>query len=616
MSHYTFDAGLLLTLTAQVGIVLTTFGLFRRTGDLRTDILWFLTLRWGVMSALTIAAGLCGVMTAPWLAILSVGLGLSVAIWKRQQLIESWTSIRTFLSERMSGFQSMDTDTRHAFYVGVFLFGLFVLRSIAAVWFYVPYSNDPTNYHLPKLAVWMQTGSIDRMPFDELRAYLPGGLQLIQMWWVVFLHHDLLIEMAGLEFLAFGGIAVYILSRDLGASRPQGGLAALLFTSLPVMMAQSTACMNDIAVGALTLAALRVSIFSPRWCAVSIAVAVVSVGMSIKPTMIYTAPVIGVLLLCRKEKSTPLEPWSLLRFVSLAIPVLAAAYWYLANALEFGNPIYPAGVEFAGWRPFNEAPGLMLVKDLHGAQQSGFSMSSLAMNFSEFFQYRIYDAFAPYSHDSVKQVGWGWCGMGLGLPILVYAARERLIPVRVLVAFGVSFVLTMGALKPDFWNMRFTAWCAALPCIAVALILPAVGPVARRGVLYLALLGTLLNLIGILSLDRLTPNSYRKIATSSWDRRSYSTFSPEAFFEKPLRDETVAFMGVAYPLYAIYGPDFTNRVVPVASSADVKVVMESCGARHLVLGDIVPPWDRAMIKLYVESGYLTKIDENWYMRNP
>lgn len=611
----TLIAGLAATVAAHIGVLLTTYGLFRKTGDTRSDILWFCILRWGVMSAIVILMGLFGTMTAVSLSVLSVGAGILTMALKRKELVSDFEAGRQWCVNRLVERRAMDSDLRTAVSIGAVLAGLLALRTLLAVWFYTPYSNDSTNYHLPKLALWVQTGSIGREPFDDLRSFMPGGFQLIQVWWVAFLHHDLLIEMAGVEFLAFGGMVIYILSRDLGMSRLQGGLAALLFGSLPVMMAQSTSCMNDLAVGALTLAALRFALRNgPRWHDVSMALAAIATAMAIKPTAVYAVPVIGFCFLGKKERDSKggVDP---LRVVTLLIPVLASVYWYLINALEFGNPIYPAGIEIAGWRPFNEAAGVMLVRDLYAGHQTGFSASSLGLNVSEFLQYRLYDAFSPYSHESLKQVGWGWCGMAIGMPALILVVRRGMIPAKVLFAFVASFLLTLGTLKMDVWNMRFVAWCAALPCMAVPIVLPSIGPVARRGVLYLLLFGTAMNLVGITSIDRLVPNNYRKSIAGSWDTRNYTAFgSGGAFLNEPRRGEPVLFMGVAYPLYALYGSDFHRRVIPLASSVDLEHAMDQSGARYLILGTIMPPCERRRIDLYVEAGYLVKMDEYCYVR--
>ena len=86
----------------------------------------------------------------------------------------------------------------------------------------------------------MQKGTLARPDLLDERGYFPAGMQVLQAWWVGFLHHDALIEGAALETLGLSGAAVVALARRLGAARPSALLAASLFATAPAIVIHST----------------------------------------------------------------------------------------------------------------------------------------------------------------------------------------------------------------------------------------------------------------------------------------------------------------------------------------------------------------------------------------
>src|SRR5439155_312253 len=96
--------------------------------------------------------------------------------------------------------------------------------------------------------------STDFVLFLLLRLLLISGFELIETWWVVFLHHDVLIELAGVEFLLLSGAGAYALAREMGWSGKCASRAALLFIMTPGLHLQATSCLNDGPVAALITA--------------------------------------------------------------------------------------------------------------------------------------------------------------------------------------------------------------------------------------------------------------------------------------------------------------------------------------------------------------------------
>src|SRR5204863_2985827 len=108
------------------------------------------------------------------------------------------------------------------------LLGIVALRLLLQVYFFSPHMGDAVAYHLPKLGEWIRAGGFTREMGLHPHTTFPAGFELVEAWWVVFPRHDLLIEMAGVEFLALAFSATYALARWLGWGQRTSFLAATL----------------------------------------------------------------------------------------------------------------------------------------------------------------------------------------------------------------------------------------------------------------------------------------------------------------------------------------------------------------------------------------------------
>src|SRR5262249_31754028 len=134
------------------------------------------------------------------------------------------------------------------------LTAMVAVRLAAQVWLFAPYSGDVLSYHLPKVAEWVRAGHFTREMGVDSHATFPAGFELVETWWVVFLHHDVLIEMAGVEFLSLALAAVVALATEIGLSAPAAGFAGLVYVLTPGFHVQVTSCLNDAPAAALVLA--------------------------------------------------------------------------------------------------------------------------------------------------------------------------------------------------------------------------------------------------------------------------------------------------------------------------------------------------------------------------
>jgi hypothetical protein len=339
----------------------------------------------------------------------------------------------------------------------------------------------------------------------------------------------------------------------------------------------------------------------------------VLLGLSIKPTVVYVLPAAAALMALRPRAPQRDAGIDGARLSLLGVAAMVGAYWYLRNAAEYGNPLYPAGISLFGWMPFNEAPGVILLPGDESRQQTWPAFEGLRINANEFANTRMHDAFVPFNHAAWRQMGWGWFGMGLGLPMMVLALRDRRIHPRLALSVLATVVLTFAVLLPDLWTMRFIAWTSVLPCMSIAATIGALDTIPRRVIGYLLCIALGLNLLGVLFMDGLTPRHLRETLARSWETRSGGDFMNSQDRSEAELESPMVFAGTGYPAYTLYGPELDRRVVPVrfASVGELEHSLRASGARLLVTGNL----DRAArlaLRNAIERGLLAPIDARVY----
>ncbi|MEK7466846.1 MAG: hypothetical protein AAB074_05460 [Planctomycetota bacterium] len=352
---------------------------------------------------------------------------------------------------------------------------LLVVRHLANAWLFVPYTVDEHAYHLPRLVSWVQTGSVARPDMLDLRIYFPASMQVLQSWWVVIPHHDVMVEGAGLEAAFLGAAATAALSRSLGATRAGALLAGLIWACAPIVLVQSCSALNDAAAGAFVLAAAAELAWPKRLDrAVFAASLALLVGAGIKPTVLFTIPALGFLAFLawkrakRAEAPAPVAEVPVApphcRVTAIALLFIAAIggfCWFAANVRAFGNPFFPIVPSATG--------GSQHVGSMPVSMSSGPSFRNMAASTMEIFGSR-YVKFDPLITPTADRTGWGFAIALLGpLALGWLVIREK--PWRAAaVAFAAGILLTLLLVEHDAFNSRFVLWAAALPAAALGAV--------------------------------------------------------------------------------------------------------------------------------------------------
>jgi len=520
--------GLLAMLAANVAVTLGAISITQRlsTGRRSVDAVLLLLVRYVLIAAAVLATGLARCLNPIALGVLALlGLGVWAASGEHRRL------------PRVAM-----PDLGKALWLAA---AVIAGRLLWQVWFLAPYSVDPLSYHLPKMAQWIQQGALLPYPGADVRETFPAGFELLETWWCVFLHHDVLIEMAGLEFLALGSAATAALARAAGLGLRLSAFAALLYAITPAPALHATGCMNDGPVASVMLATLALAALRAHPLLVVTAMAA---GVGLKPTFASVIP--GAALLYFFERRTPLLP---VRVKSCAVTVavlaiLIGSFWYGLNVARFGNPLYPVGS----------------LDTVGRASKSG--VASLGSRINDLVGQAVYDDRDQTTVQFILTSGWGLVMFACGGVALIAMARSNAALRNLAAAFGVTLLLALVLAPSGSFYLRFILFFPALGAIAVAALcerVPAISPLPWAA--------AILCFMSTLRPGDLSGSDLERLMERDWRSRAVEPFQDAVtrtiLCLRGTHDDS---NGVSYRMY---GPGFTNRVVYLESIHSVDDLM-------------------------------------------
>ncbi len=535
-------AGSLCLLAANAGLSIAAWRFSRSlaTGRTAADLLLFLLVRLLLISAVVIGFGHAGLLRP-----LPLGLGGLVAL--------------AFLLRPgvFAGFPVQGPPLSRPWKVLVLLVAL---RLLLQVWIFSPYVNDTLAYHLPKVAAWTQAGALTTDLGPDLRGWFPSGFELVETWWTLFLHHDVLIEVAGLEFLLLGVLAAAALAEGLGLGPAGAAKAGILYGLVPGIQIGATSCLNDAPAAAVIVALFALARLRASWMLV---LGTLAFGVGIKATVLFAAP--GVALLSFLERRGPRvgSPPRRTAVPYLIVALLVGGYWYARNAWLHSNPVYPMGA--AG---FLDDRGMQV-------QQVLPNPAGLLQNLRSFARSRLND---PYPPGPMLQyiAGWGALAVAAGLPGLLKACQARPEFRRLAASFGLSLGCVLLMVIPDRWNLRFILFFPALLMPAALLLADAWPPVRR-----LLAAALLIQILGTMIPEEFGVGSIGERMAMPW-RTRWSTL----IVHDPWSTEVIAAGPNARRTYLLYRPDYGRRVETILAEDPETLVrrMKAAGAGTLHAG--------------------------------
>ncbi len=566
-------------------------------------------------SLFVLAMGLIGMLERNIMAGVSIASSVLLFLFFRIPIASSVQKIRNDLTDVWKSCVHHPYLTA-GFVVVALLVGL---RMLAHVWILSPYIWDTMSYQLPKVAEWVQYQKLAALATPVARSFWPANFELFQTWFVLFFHHDFLIEAAGLPFYLLAIAGVYSCGRSLDFSVRWSAFLSLIFALTPAVLMNAVSCKNDIAVTSIYLFILALLLDYRRngdrlFEHFVLIAAGFLLALGTKPTIVFVLPGLCLIGFWCIWGRTVVSPETEVRrntltaagFV-LTASLLLGIYWYARNYAMFDNPFHPTDFRIAGNLVFGDGHG--------EGQQGAFKWDSLLLNFQDLIEKKIFDRGEPYTADLGNMTGWGWfifsCGLAAGLPALIMRADFRWLTA----GFLLSLASLFGFVQPDPWNMRFASWFPALFIMGFGIVASRMKrPIIRRSLIFLAVTSSLLNFMACISPGYMSPGEWKAgAATSVWKRAVIPDDLADALRRIPPGETLACFTHGTAQVYPLYGPDYSRKINYLERKRDMDPVaeMKRTGVRYLLFLDVNGAWSRYMDS-YVGKGLLKHIKNNLY----
>ena len=114
-----------------------------------------------------------------------------------------------------------------------------------------PLNYDSMTYHLPMIANWLQHGTLAMYATNTYRQIIfPVNAEILQMFHVIFIQNDSIVELVQLESFLVCYVGVYVISRKAGMSKGWSLNASCILLTVPMALLQSCTTQNDLVVAA------------------------------------------------------------------------------------------------------------------------------------------------------------------------------------------------------------------------------------------------------------------------------------------------------------------------------------------------------------------------------
>ncbi|MBI1372113.1 MAG: hypothetical protein GC159_05050 [Phycisphaera sp.] len=565
---------------------------------LAVALTWALLLRVRPMALLpAVIVTLYVVVAQAWVLVTGLVGRLNVVAWRFTAaglvfaLIIAWGVGSPYLRGELTRWRARLDRTRRT--LGAWRVTLLALLAVsmliwiaAAGWMIGPWLPDVQSYHLLTPGDWVADGAITQRDWPDVRCYWPAGNGLLMAWWMAPLHALRGAVLVGVAWSALTLAAAWALARQMGATVRVAWAAVLLAMCVPIVWAQGTIALNDMATAALALVAVAaVAGRHVRPAHVVLALAAIAVGLGVKASMLLLAPpivVAAVFRWLRHRRPAGVDPAAssarrALLVTTLVLTAAIGSVWYVRNVavLPQHNPLYPAPLNILGHTVFEGHP--------HFSRQHGhFSVKQFTGNAFDIFYSKGWDRTGPRGGQTPNSTGFGLLAMAIGWPamlaLLVFAPRAR--PAILIVI--VMMLLLMAGVEDDPWAGRFFAFVPITLVVCIAVVTPRLftprgrTPTAARQMpllLWYALLASAaLWSVGVAVRDSAPP-----IAWSVWKLQGVGDISlstmmighPNGYLHDAAKvvppDATLAVVVPAarpyVPIAGLHGPGVTRRFV-------------------------------------------------------
>lgn len=460
---------------------------------------------------------------------------------------------------------------------------------------------DGLTFHAFRVDVWVRAGGLVHTPTDGVFGAwpveadaAPGGVDLLGALGTTVLGRSTLADLVQLPFAALGGLAVVLVARAIGIDRARSLAAGALLCATPAVVAQLNTTYTDVAMGACVLAAFaplatwvaegqvraNVQLARTLLCATALGLALGAGSFGLVPLALAAVALVVLALVQHLDTE---QAGRLV--VAFAVPiVLLGSFWYLRNAVTYGNPVYPSPLSVAGLVLVDAPPEAAATDAFAGGIAGSPDVEAMLRSWISEPGRVAYD----------EQEG----GLGLAWPWLMVPAL-LLVPWRMFDrrgaalfgAFGLPVALT-ALFAPVPWWARCTIALTGLGALAVVELHRRLGRSAGRllgGAVVAAVLLSTVVAHRHLTFD----GSDRPVgevlaaSVSGPERRELGAFSWEAFAvlqEVPAGAVVAVHPSLHVQPHAVIGDELERDLVHVGTpddAPDLAELLVAAGADHL-----------------------------------
>jgi len=292
--------------------------------------------------------------------------------------------------------------------------------------------------------------------------------------------------------------------------------------------------------------------------------------------------------------------------VLLGGAAILALYWYVQNALEFGNPFFPTTFQIFGQSITSKGANI--------GQQGTFSWASLFLSLRDLVEVKLFSV-STYTPDLTQMTGWGFFVLCCGLPACICAVISNRAFRIIVGCFLLSLASLFGWVANDPWNLRFALWFAGVFPIGFGMFIDSVAFQPLKSFwIAMATVCLVLDLIGVWG------SGYRKADWIANIGHPLSTRTMRRQFGYTEIDliphgVTLGYCGdEGSPLYVMIGPEFSHRLVylPLTNTTELSCIMRT---EHIKYFCMCSDQSRQMpgIEEEVRAGHLKQLGRHVFV---
>lgn len=250
---------------------------------------------------------------------------------------------------------------------GPIIFLLFAKAFNAAL--QVPLEYDSIAYHLPFVAKWLQTGTLNHLYYSAFAgpiSYYPGNYELLDLWSFLPFQNDFFANLINFPLFVILGVVIWRILRNFGIDKNTALISTAIPFYMPIFLHQAGLPLVDlffVLIFAISIYFLQeISINQEKEKYSNFLLFGLSIGLFIGTKylgLVYGALMVlllvGIAFYHAKNKKIKLCKAG---FITIAGILFTGSFFYIRNWIDSGNPLFPVDVNFSGINIFEGYQGV------------------------------------------------------------------------------------------------------------------------------------------------------------------------------------------------------------------------------------------------------------------